>query len=137
MNINWDIQIETGIREIDEQHKYLATLIAGYIEDAKNEQDKFAISKKIDKLYVYAINHFKTEESYMNYMTYPEYYRQVKAHIACLEHIMECKKKIIDKNECSFKNFLQFAVDWFKTHTCELDSTLRSHFVKESIIEDK
>ena len=137
MQFQWDDAFATGIDEIDVQHREFVELVNEYTKELQYGLTIAEISVEIDKLYQYAIRHFKTEESYMDFNEYPLYFEQINAHISYLDQIMQFKKNIIDKNECSFVEFLQFAVTWFERHMFGLDSTLRDNFIKRGLVKDE
>lgn len=110
----------TGIDIIDEQHQALFKLI--------NNLDKFLESKEgfrqaLLELQIYVANHFKTEEEYMRYMSYPE-----------LDYHQECHNKFIEDYKALLKKlssastslnvaseFVKFIEDWIQEHYTTVD----------------
>lgn len=61
----WGENYETGIREVDQQHKKLVRLINTLAQMQADEVDTAELLKVFDELANYAIYHFKTEEDLM------------------------------------------------------------------------
>lgn len=61
----WGAKYETGIREVDQQHKKLVRLINSLARMQAEQGDAKALLKVFDELANYAAYHFKTEEALM------------------------------------------------------------------------
>lgn len=135
--LKWDNSFSVGNIKIDEQHKALVALI-NYAFDAC-ERGVRCDGKKdfINKFYNYATNHFRFEESQMDYKTYPEYFLKVEAHIECSQKILQFHKSLLKTEQCDFYEFLEYISSWFKKHTTGLDKTLLKHFEKRGLLNVK
>ena len=63
-HLNWTPDLETGIREIDGQHKRIVEYI-NQLYDARDHHDREAVSAVIDEMIDYTLSHFAFEESLM------------------------------------------------------------------------
>lgn len=87
--IVWDEGFSVGVRDLDEQHKRIITIVNTLIDMKDAEVDSEIISDTLTKMTQYAGDHFKAEEEYMLNYEYPEYSSQKKQH-------QEFKKKTVD-----------------------------------------
>ena len=63
--ISWNDNLSTGIRVIDDDHKFLIGLINTFEKLSSDRSDATRISSSIDALSDYAKNHFRREELLM------------------------------------------------------------------------
>jgi hemerythrin len=63
-HLNWTPDLETGIREIDGQHKRIVDYI-NQLYDARDHHDREAVGAVIDEMVDYTLSHFAFEESLM------------------------------------------------------------------------
>ncbi|MFP8777902.1 bacteriohemerythrin [Hydrogenophaga sp. RWCD_12] len=63
-HLNWTTDLETGIREIDGQHKRIVEYI-NQLYDARDHHDRAAVGAVIDEMVDYTLSHFAFEESLM------------------------------------------------------------------------
>lgn len=105
----------TGIDIIDEQHQALFRLI--------NNLDKFTESnesfrKSLLELQTYVSNHFKTEEEYMRYMSYPDYTHHKDCHNKFINNYKSLLVKLSAADEPLDlgEDFIKFIEDWIQEH---------------------
>ncbi len=79
--IIWNKKFNTGIKELDEQHKQIIKVINTLIEKQNTKVDSEIISDILTKLIEYARNHFKKEEQYMIEFNYSEYLSHKEQHL--------------------------------------------------------
>lgn len=115
MDIAWHSDYETGVAEIDLQHRYFLSLI-GRIESELRETDDPEYRKRlIEELHRYAKFHFVSEENIMFKLGYPELEKHHKHHIDLLDKLSS-RSLSQDTN-----SLVAFLVTWFKHHTVEED----------------
>lgn len=121
----------TGIDIIDEQHQALFRLI--------NNLDKFKESNEsfrqaLLELQTYVSNHFKTEEEYMRYMSYPEYLH----HKSCHEKFVNEYKSLLTKLSQNIQpvhlgeEFIKFIEDWIQEHYANEDVKMAEYIKANS-----
>ncbi len=87
--IIWGENFSVGVRDLDEQHKQIVTMVNTLIEMNDAEVDSEIISDTLTKMTQYALDHFEREEQYMLDYKYPEYPSQRRQH-------QEFKKKTVE-----------------------------------------
>ncbi len=124
--IKWTEYFETGIQEIDKQHRVFVTAL----NDLVLNYDIYShetILNILDELMEYAHIHFATEESYMNEVK--DDYSYMNTHIEDHKHFIEyLKDKIKHFDELKKRNdikkieeLLQQLIEWFIKHILGAD----------------
>ncbi|MGL1893145.1 MAG: bacteriohemerythrin [Spirochaetaceae bacterium] len=116
--MEWKKEYETGIEEIDNQHKTIITIINKY---NKTIADKSINSfKEIGTVLVYLINytsfHFDAEESYMEKINYPGLHNQKELHKNLIQKLREILVKIKNKESYTPIEFYYFLMSWLNNH---------------------
>lgn len=116
----------TGIEVIDEQHQALFKLI--------NNLDKFKESQEsfhhvLLELQIYVSNHFKTEEEYMHYMSYPEFPQHKECHDKFIKDYKLLLKKLSAAEDPMYiaTEFIHFIEDWIQDHYTNVDVKLAEY----------
>ena len=70
--IAWSTKLETGIQEIDEQHKKLIDIANQVIEAVREKLGTLGVDEIVKELRDYTVLHFSEEEERMAGLHYPE-----------------------------------------------------------------
>lgn len=118
----------TGIEVIDNQHRRLFEIADKIYMLLK---DDFAIDKYdrivafIEELKEYTVYHFKTEEEYMESISYKRMFTQKIDHNNFVKKLDEIDLKEIDENQDeSIINLLEFVNGWLISHILEKDKLI-------------
>lgn len=118
----------TGIEVIDNQHRTLFEIADKIYMLLK---DDFAIDKYdrivafIEELKEYTVYHFKTEEEYMESISYKRMFTQKIDHNNFVKKLDEIDLKEIDENQDeSIINLLEFVNGWLISHILEKDKLI-------------
>lgn len=76
----WNDTYNTGIKEIDAQHKKLVDILNRLFAAMEKGQAKEVLGKLLDELIQYTVVHFGTEERYFKQFAYPEGIPHKKEH---------------------------------------------------------
>lgn len=131
MALRWDHRLETGYREIDEEHKKLYRALSTLIEAVQDRMSKPAILEFLAFLLDYVERHFDTEESIMAGVSYPGIDQHRKAHKEFAEevmHIAESYKKHGTSSLITIK-LKTCAVAWLREHISTEDRQM-AEFLK-------
>jgi len=80
MTIEWDSSLETGVAEVDEDHRNLVRLINELDTMLSQGVDPARFGSVIDTLIDYAENHFRREEEMLERLGYPDIVGHVESH---------------------------------------------------------
>ncbi len=135
----WTKSFETGIKEIDEQHRKMVNLINEltyyFVEDKE-----YDMNNTVDELISYTQYHFNSEEKILEKYIKSEdiLLSHKKGHSNFLPKIMEIKEKY--KNDNQSERILFFLIKWLAFHIIDDDKRLiytinkkSKNFDKESI----
>lgn len=123
--IEWQSEFETGIAEVDHEHRELVDLINALHAEIGGKAAKKVISGFLGDIFARISAHFALEETVMRKHTYDEY----AAHKADHEKLLDDIRDIMDAHESSafidYEEALGRAVrDWFVDHFKCKDSRL-------------
>ena len=122
----WDKNFETGIDEIDEQHKVIVTLL-NKLANNLTQEEVFKIEDTFNQLAQYADYHFKCEEK-----IWQKYIKDDtlliahnKKHSSFLPKVLKLKEKNKDKEFSEIiEEILLFLIRWLAFHIIDEDKKL-------------
>jgi hemerythrin-like metal-binding protein len=123
--IAWRREFETGIADVDHEHRQLVDLINALHDRLGDNADHATVGAFLGEVFARISAHFALEESIMRKHRYDEY----AAHKAEHEHLLDDIRDIMDDFEAEkFKDYrraLSDAVrDWFVNHFKTKDARL-------------
>jgi hemerythrin len=119
--ITWRNEFETGIAEVDHEHRELVALINRLADDISAGADKARIQAFLGEVFARIAAHFALEESVMLQHAYDDY----AAHKAEHENLLDEIRDIMDQAEASYSQSLSTTVgDWFVGHFKTMDARL-------------
>jgi len=119
--IEWSDKLLTGVKEADEQHKKLVSLINELYDAMKQGKGKEVIDKTLDELVRYAGYHFTTEETLMSKYGYPELQAHKKEHEAFKAKIKEFMEKKAKGEVTLTVEVMNFLKEWLVKHIMGTD----------------
>ncbi|HPN85137.1 MAG TPA: hemerythrin family protein [Victivallales bacterium] len=128
--MKWTKDIETGIEEIDFQHRKFFELMNALLNLAFSGEEAEKIPKSIDMIKSYIRYHFSMEEELMIKSSYHLYKEHLAAHHYFKEEIskMECLLK--DQKEppkALITRYNYMLVEWFLKHIKVMDKRMSVH----------
>ena len=124
----WTSDLETGIPELDAQHRKLLDLIEQLTDLIESPTiDEAAVEKLIAFLESYAREHFECEERCMAETECPAREVNLDAHQTFLKGVLQFKHDFADKGEKrEFLAILQASLRaWLRNHILKIDTALR------------
>ena len=119
--ITWRKEFETGVAEVDHEHKQLVDLINDLANDLAAGAGKERIRLFLGEVFARIAAHFALEESLMRKHRYDEY----EAHKAEHESLLDDIRDIMDEAEADHTEALSAKVgDWFVGHFRTADARL-------------
>jgi hemerythrin len=126
--ITWNDQLSVNIREIDNQHQSLISLINQLHESMKMGKANSVIGPILSRLEKYTVFHFGTEEKYFQQFGYPDTPQHKRAHEALTQ-------KVKDLNANFSKGALALSIDtmnllkgWLTDHILGTDKKYSEFF---------
>ncbi len=90
MSLHWTPDLAVGVTLVDDQHKRLFAEVDKLVA-AVNKKDFALVTKTLDFLAGYAVEHFAAEENLMGECNYPGIPKHVGQHRAFVKEFVELK----------------------------------------------
>lgn len=132
----WNENFETGINEIDEQHKKLIILL-NKLANTLTQEKEYEVEETFNELANYAEYHFKCEEEIWNKYLKDELLvlKHKDTHSSFLPKVIELKENNKDKSFHEIvEDILLFLIRWLAFHIIDEDKRLA--FIIKAIEED-
>jgi hemerythrin len=129
MEIKWNTAFETGLADIDLQHRYFFGMILEYHQNLQN-------TEKLDQLIIpelirYTKYHFLCEEGLMQIYSCPGLREHKSLHQQILEDMVELYRRV-RLGKATYEKLLLFLFNWFSNHT-----TLEDQIYAQEIIAER
>lgn len=126
----WNKKYEIGFEPLDDQHKYILTLINKLLIYHSREREM--IMMLLEELKFYVAFHFKSEENYMMLHDYEEFESHKREHMILMR---EMKEKIAEfrKGTYPLKKLVVFLIKSSITHTLEVDRIVGQYLKKITV----
>jgi len=112
----WNADFETGIKEIDNQHKKMIGYVNELVSSIHDGNGNETAGKLLLNLIEYTKTHFMLEEKAFYRFEYYDIERHTKEHVEFIKKIMEFNEAN-KRNEILLGNKLStFLIDWVKNH---------------------
>lgn len=119
--IQWKKEFETGVADVDHEHRELVDLINRLHEQVQAGADRERIAEFLGEVFARIAAHFALEESIMRKHDYDEY----TAHKSEHEKLLDDIRDIMDAAEADYGTALSDTVkDWFVNHFKSKDARL-------------
>ena len=115
----WTRELETGIPEIDEQHK----LIIGYINkvnDAAKSGNQEELEEVLEGLLEFTITHFELEEELMEKAGYPFLKAHAMMHETLMKRLADLRMRAINKENVA-EELQAFLESYLSNHVMNSD----------------
>lgn len=130
MVIEFDDDLITGNKTIDEQHKELISRISAFVESCENRDSKVQAIKMLDYMDEYTNFHFSAEEKLQEEVEYPGLNEHRKKHEEFKNTIKELYE-FLDESEGPTEQFTQTVkervVNWLMYHIKSLDRSVAEY----------
>lgn len=123
----WDNNFETGIDEIDEQHKKLVQILNQLAAHLANRSHEVILEQIFEELAEYADYHFKTEENiWTKYLKDDEcYVEHEQIHKSFISQVIALKQLDADKPlDQVIQDIVSFLSKWLAYHILDSDKRL-------------
>ena len=129
----WNAEYSVGVKEFDEQHKVLISLVNGLSDAMKAGKARETLGVLFDRLVDYAVTHFRDEEAMMQKYGYPEYVSHKAEHTKLVIQVLEYKEKFKKDSIGLSVEILTFLSSWIQNHIKILDKKYGIYFNEKGI----
>lgn len=119
--IIWMNRYETGMPDVDNQHKKLVSLINELFDSISLKERKDVLNGIFTELVNYTIYHFKFEEDLMVKNAYAGFREHKKEHLRFVDQVNGFAAKIDINDNKALLNVINFLRDWLLNHIFVVD----------------
>jgi len=123
--MEWSEDFETGLADIDAQHRVILAL-AQRVEELEARGDFEALEVTVAEAFRFAHAHFGCEEQLMRAYDYPGIAQHRAEHASLLQEI----GTLIERHDKSPREMLLFTCKWLMSHSLLEDRSLAQHILK-------
>jgi hemerythrin len=134
-NLIWNDSYTVGVKEIDDQHKFLFSLINSRFDLMKNTDSDDRLKVVLQELNAYVFTHFETEEKYFRKFNYAKTDEHILLHETYKKAVDGYTRRMNSENKIVIAyELMDFLVNWWLHHVTGADQEykecLASHGLK-------
>ncbi len=127
--ISWSSEYDTGVEEMDEQHRILVHTINEAQDKLATDSSQQALEDITRDLLSYALYHFETEEEMMHAYDYKgfsseEFERHMKQHRDFSAQVVAVRESIKEGKPIGKEELIGFLMKWLINHINKTDKKL-------------
>jgi len=126
LDLDWHEQYNTGISEIDSQHRYFLGLIKRINAIMESKKEHTYCQRLLMELVHYTKFHFYSEENLMMHYDYPDIKEHHSLHLDLIDELTN-EVNLMGENMDDYRQFIEFLVKWFVNHSMEEDKKIASY----------
>lgn len=131
----WSDSFNTGIQEVDEQHRTLVELLNQLHSAIRERKGSQACREILDRLAEYTRTHFLLEESLMRLSHYPGFEIHKQQHEDLISQVKALQDKLDQGQGAISFELLHFLQVWLTKHIRESDQRFGQHFMKTTNLQ--
>lgn len=131
MLIQWRAKFETGIKEIDGEHRHLAELVNDFYDRYRVKDASANLFILFNELVRYFETHFEHEEALMVEGGYPMYEQHKALHDELARMVFALHEKYMKGEEKVDEKTLEFLKKWLLDHIVQQDMKI-GDFLREN-----
>jgi hemerythrin-like metal-binding protein len=114
--LQWSKEIETGLDNVDTQHKQLIGMINQLSIAVEFGQPNSEMLPLVDRLYEYALNHFSVESDIFTHYEYPDRIDHEDEHAAFIDKVKYIRRQCELLDTPMSAKIREFLLQWFISH---------------------
>ena len=121
--VQWQESFNTGLDDVDAQHQELLNNI-GNLSKAIQKNDMEMVKVVLNFLQEYGVNHFATEEAYMEKYKYPFIADHRQEHAAFIRNFLSMRDDLLSNTHDDITSLFRITVflyDWLISHSTRID----------------
>lgn len=119
ISIHWTQDLAVGIREIDDQHRQLFSLLADFYTNLQKGAGRDILAKMLEDLMTYAGKHFITEEAYLK--DHPDLAQHRQQHYSFIKQMNQFERDYLLGNISLAVNMVNYVLNWLQAHISSTD----------------
>ncbi|WP_051249704.1 bacteriohemerythrin [Maridesulfovibrio zosterae] len=119
--LEWHDGLNLGVKEIDDQHKELISIINKVLKAFKDGENEKSIDLLLKQLREYTIHHFSSEEKYMEKIDYPDFNEHRQLHRQLKERVKSLQSARFHKEDIEIDQIKALLSKWLIHHILRED----------------
>ena len=111
----WNEKFSVGMETVDDQHKHFLALLNNLDDEIQRNNGDEIVEMAINRLFNYAMFHFRAEENILFTCGYPEFERQRREHSFFVSQVKEMEESN-QGSRVHLASIVSFLKDWFMYH---------------------
>jgi hemerythrin-like metal-binding protein len=120
-SLEWDERYSTGLASIDRQHKELFKTMRRLHEAYRQGRGEQEIGAALEFLSRYAQEHFADEETYMEYLEFPDRRAHRLEHLVLTHRVEELQNRYLFDDPTTGMAASQLLYEWLRDHILQKD----------------
>jgi len=130
----WNDSYLVGVKEIDDQHKKLFTIINSRFDLMKNAENEEKLKEVLQELNDYASYHFSTEEKYFQQFQYEKTQEHTSLHNSYKDAMQLYTIKLNSENKILVAyELMDYLVGWWIHHITDEDQKYKQCFTSHGL----
>jgi hemerythrin len=122
----WNEKFSVGMETMDNQHKHFLNLLNNLGDEIQRKNSPEMVEMSINRLFNYAMIHFRDEEKILSTCGYPEIEQQRREHSFFVKQVKEMEASHQGGNLVRLESVVSFLRDWFINHIMTEDKEYAS-----------
>ncbi len=132
MALTWTEKYSVGVREIDDHHRQLFSLLNTNLKSVIDDTgESKTIAADLKKLQEYAVTHFKAEEDLFLKINYPDAADHKREHEEFQKELQKLDVLAHGSDDLSRLKLLLFLSTWFSKHIMTADKKYIPYLTKK------
>ncbi len=128
-NISWQDDFNTGVDEIDDQHKILLNILNESTSKLLSDNSHSLLLGITQELLAYALYHFETEEALMQQYHYQQLdetamQHHLQEHRGFSQQVVRVREQLLTGQDIDVDELLGFLYQWLLNHILKVDKDL-------------
>ncbi len=120
--LTWSDSYSVNNKVIDDEHRTLLSIISRMEKLVEDGGDSLTMSTLLTEMSDYAIKHFRSEEQYMQSISYPKVDEHRELHSTYSIQVLKFTLNHLSENPNRPAEVLEFLKDWWTAHIVDVDS---------------
>jgi len=121
MKFQWSDELNTGVPEMDAQHRKLVEILNRFYDAVEKGEREEAIGELLKGAEEYTVFHFESEERFMEEIGFPELEAHRRAHQNLVNEVRSAKEKYAQGDTKAARSLAAFLLSWLYTHIAKTD----------------
>lgn len=131
--LTWNDKYSVNVKEIDDQHKKLISLLNDLHTAMSAGKGKSVLSEVLNKLIEYTAYHFSTEEKYMVQFGFPGYSKHRAEHVDFVKKVKDFDQQFEAGQSTVTIELIKFLNNWVTGHISGTDKQYSQFFNQKGL----